>query len=68
MLSQHRAGPCRKAQEVDEASFNLSEAKRKLQSLQSKNVSQQDVNTNSPTDRLSGKSLNEVLMVEIYAG
>ena len=68
MLSQHRAGPCRKAQEVDEASFNLSEAKRKIQSLQSKNVSQQDVNTNSPTDRLSGKSLNEVLMVEIYAG
>ena len=68
MLSQQRAGPCRKAKEVNEASFNLSEGKRKLQSLQSNNVSQQDVSTNSPADRLSGKSLNEVLMVEIYAG
>ena len=63
-----RAESCCKAQDANEASFNLDNAKRKLQSLQSKSVSQQDGSTVSPTDRLSGKSLNEVLMVEIYAG
>ena len=66
--TMQRAESCRKAQDANEASFNLDAAKRKLQSLQSKSVSQQDGGTVSPTDRLSGKSLNEVLMVEIYAG
>ena len=66
--TMQRAESCRKAQDANEASFNLDDAKRKLQSLQSKSVSQQDGSTVSPTDRLSGKSLNEVLMVEIYAG
>ena len=51
-----------------ETSFDLGKAKRKLQSLQSKEVSQQGAASCTQTDRLSGKSLNEVLMVEVYAG
>ena len=48
--------------------FHLGEAKRKLVALQNKVVSQHDGTTNLHDDRLEGKSLSNVLMVEIYAG
>ena len=58
----------RKAQEDGTESFNLQHAKKKLRSLQAQSVSQQSGKTDSHDSRLSGKSLNDVLMVEIFAG
>ena len=57
---------CRKAKSSD-TGFNLSEAKRKLVALQTQAVSQHAGTTNLQADRLEGKSLSNVLMVEIYA-
>ena len=66
-LLQQGTNTCRKARSSD-TGFNLSEAKRKLVALQNKVVSQHDSTTNLHDDRLEGKSLSDVLMVEIYAG
>ena len=66
-LLQQGTNTCRKARSSD-TGFNLGEAKRKLVALQNKVVSQHDGTTNLHDDRLEGKSLSDVLMVEIYAG
>ena len=63
-LLQQGTGTCRKARSSD-TGFNLGEAKRKLVALQNKVVSQHDGTTNLHDDRLEGKSLSDVLMVEI---
>ena len=67
MLLQKETETCRKARSSD-TSFDLSKAKKKLVALQNHAVSHQHGTTNSPTDRLEGKPLSDVLMVEIYAG
>ena len=68
MLTPHTAKPCRKAQDANLDSFNLAGAKEKLRFLQSKVVSQTETGPPGPTSRLEGKSLSDVLMVEIFAG
>ena len=67
-LTPHTAKPCRKAQDANLDSFNLAGAREKLRSLQSKVVSQTETGPPGPTSRLEGKSISDVLMVEIFAG
>ena len=67
-MTPRTAKPCRKAQDANLDSFNLAGAKEKLRFLQSKVVSQTETGPPGPTSRLEGKSLSDVLMVEIFAG
>ena len=67
-LTPHTTKPCRKAHEANLDSFDLEGAREKLRVLQSKVVSHTDTGPPGPTSRLEGKSLSDVLMVEIFAG
>ena len=66
-MLQQKTETCRKARSPSK-SFDLGKARKKLVALQDHAVSQQHGTTNPDIDRLEGKPLSDVLMVEIYAG